>query len=139
MLPTDFSTGGTRLLIVSGRWFRGVVMQRLFSRCGVVVLCVAPMTAGAHKKTPLRRKGVFQNPQPLSPRRVDDAFSARSSGFRIILLPAPSRLKSNSGVRGFRPRLQRRVRDGFTQSSLCHKMSFYFNKPETKIRKHSAS
>ena len=30
--------------------------------------------------------------QPLSPRRVDDEIPARSSGFRIVLLPAPSRL-----------------------------------------------
>ena len=48
------------------------------------------------KKRP-RRKGVFQYPQPLSPRRIDNTYPARPSGFRITLLPAPSHLKLNSG------------------------------------------
>jgi len=43
---------------------------------------------------------------------------ARSSGFRNNLLPSPSRSISNSGIRGFRSRLQRRVRNGFAPSSL---------------------
>ncbi len=44
----------------------------------------------------------------------------RSSGFWFILLPAPSRplTPSDSGLRGFRPHLQRRDREGFAPSSL---------------------
>lgn len=49
-------------------------------------------TRNQAQKNPDPQEGVFQNPQPLSPRRVDNKFSARSSGFRIVLLPAPSHL-----------------------------------------------
>ena len=42
----------------------------------------------------------------------------RSSGLRIILLAAPSRPIRASGCSGFRPRSQRRGRDGFSPSSL---------------------
>jgi hypothetical protein len=61
----------------------------------------------------------------------------RSSGFRIGLLTAPSRPAcsrlwsrplQDSGICGFRPRLQRRDRDGFAPSSLFFAPG---HKPET--------
>jgi hypothetical protein len=42
----------------------------------------------------------------------------RSSGYRITLLTAPSQTTLFSGDCGFRPRIQRRDRDGFSPSSL---------------------
>jgi hypothetical protein len=44
----------------------------------------------------------------------------RSSGFRIILLTSLP-IRPDSGIPGFHPRLQRRVRDGFSPSSLFPK------------------
>lgn len=48
----------------------------------------------------------------------DDDSVSRSSGFRIVLLAAPSRPRGQWLAGGFRPRLRRRVRDGISPSSL---------------------
>jgi hypothetical protein len=57
-------------------------------------------------------------------RRSCEALAGRSSDSRIILLAAPSRCEFefvNSGLRGFRPRLQRRVRPRFSRGSLSER------------------
>ena len=56
-------------------------------------------------------------PQTTGERR-HFSHSVRFSGFRISLLTAPSHLFRQWHLRGFRSRLQRRVRDGFSPSSL---------------------
>jgi len=48
----------------------------------------------------------------------DDSSMGRSSGFRVVLLCRAFPSHWDSGVIGFRHRLQRRVRDGFAPSSL---------------------
>ena len=76
-----------------------------------------PVRRRAKKPTP-GEWGMPNHPSPLMSRRDYENHSARSSGFRIDLIPAPSHELPCSGLSRFRPRLQRRVRDGFTPSSL---------------------
>ncbi len=52
------------------------------------------------------------------PRGAHHCFLSRSSGFRILLLAAPSHPLGQWHGFGVRPRLRRRVRDGIAPSSL---------------------
>ena len=90
---------------------------------------MACVTTGREKKNPRTCKkvrgfrflssGAHRNPVLEGPSRYGSM--GRSSGFRIVLLAAPSHHACGVTVAiscGFCPRLQRRVRDGFAPSSL---------------------
>ena len=97
-------------------------MERLES-----ITCV---TSGREKKNPrtfrkvrgfrFLSSGARRGPVLEGPSRYSSM--GRSSGSRFTLLAAPSHHACGVTVAiscGFRPRLQRRVRDGFAPSSLC--------------------
>lgn len=72
-----------------------------------------------------RAAPVFLRPFLLLPTLVrakaaSNNHPGRSSGFRIFLHPTPSQAQRPVAFCGFRPRLQRRDRAGFTPASLLN-------------------